>query len=209
MPRPVYRGEYRLWQRVGIVARLVVRGVLPGGWSRVAAFARSLPWRAPRQLPLAIVDWIAGLAMREYAVRHLSVGPASAPAAVARWIRPIERAAAAYVRTGEVQMSLLADRLRLTVRLQGLVDRDFFRRTARPVERLLRRTPASLVLRVEELRESAIPEIERWLARLARYGDRVSVSIAERWRSVLRVDSSVFDLVLEPDGRRADIARRT
>jgi hypothetical protein len=74
---------------------------------------------------------------------------------------------------------------------------------------MLRRTPASLVLRVEELRESAIPEIERWLARLARYGDRVSVSIAERWRSVLRVDSSVFDLVLEPDGRRADIARRT
>jgi radical SAM superfamily enzyme YgiQ (UPF0313 family) len=78
MPRPVYRGEYRLWQRVGIVARLIVRGVLPGGWSRVAAFARSLPWRAPRQLPLAIVDWIAGLAMREYAVRHLGIGQLSA-----------------------------------------------------------------------------------------------------------------------------------
>ena len=200
MPRPVYRGEYRLGQQIGIVARLVVRGVLPGGWSRVEAFARSLPWRAPRQLPLAIVDWIAGLAMREYAVRRLGVGPASAPATVARWTRSIERAAAAYIRTGEVRISLLADPLRLTVRLEGLVDREFFRSTVRPVERFLRRTPASLALRVEELRESAIPEIERWLARLARYGDRVSVSVAERRRSVLQVDSSVFDLVLEPDG---------
>jgi hypothetical protein len=36
-------------------------------------------------------------------------------------------------------------------------------------------------------------------ARLARHGDRVSVLVAERWRTALVVDSSVFDLVLEPE----------
>lgn len=62
---PVYEGEYAPLQRVRIVLRLVVRGIIPGGWSRIREFARSLPWLAPKKLPLAIVDWIAGLA------RHL------------------------------------------------------------------------------------------------------------------------------------------
>ncbi|HET7261357.1 MAG TPA: hypothetical protein VFK60_05945 [Casimicrobiaceae bacterium] len=61
----MYEGEYAPLQPVRIVLRLVVRGIIPGGWSRIREFARSLPWLAPKKLPLAIVDWIAGLA------RHL------------------------------------------------------------------------------------------------------------------------------------------
>ena len=111
----------------------------------------------------------------------------------------MERAASRYVKAGAVGVELAPDRTRLAVHLKGFVDRDFFRRTARPIDRLLRRTPATLALHVEELRESALPEIRRWLARLARHGDRVSVFVAERWRTALAVDSSVFDLVLEPE----------
>ena len=40
------------------------------GPRRIHHFLRSIPWRAPRKLPLAIVDWIAGLAMRDYVQRH-------------------------------------------------------------------------------------------------------------------------------------------
>jgi radical SAM superfamily enzyme YgiQ (UPF0313 family) len=40
---PVYQGEYPLWQRVGIVARLLARGVLPGGPSRLYHFLRTIP----------------------------------------------------------------------------------------------------------------------------------------------------------------------
>jgi hypothetical protein len=64
---------------------------------------------------------------------------------------------------------------------------------------MLRRTPTTLALHVEGLRESALPEIRRWLERLARHGDRVSVFVAERWRAALPIDSSVFDVVLDSD----------
>jgi radical SAM superfamily enzyme YgiQ (UPF0313 family) len=198
MPQPVYRGEYRCKERVGIVARLLVKGVLPGGWSRVRAFARTVPWTAPRKLPVVVVDWIAGLAMRDYVERRFGRRQALAPSAARRWRRVLERVAANDLRAGTVGLELVADPLRLVIRLRGLVDRDFFRRTTRPLLRLLRRTPATLALHVEELRESLAPELERWLARLSRYGDRVSVRLAERWRDAIRIDSSVFDLVLEP-----------
>jgi hypothetical protein len=40
------------------------------------------------------------------------------------------------------------------------------------------------------------PHLERLLLRLRRYGDRVSIVVDERLRQVVRVDSSVFKLVL-------------
>lgn len=199
MPAPVARSEYGLAARIGIVYRLLVRGILRGGWPRIRAFAHSLPWRAPRQLPLVISDWIAGLAMRDYVERRFGLRRTAAPRRLRRWARAVERVAARHVKAGTLGLELAPDRLRLAVHFKGRVDRDFFRRSARPIERMLRRTPATLALHVEELRESALPEARRWLARLARHGDRVSVFVAERWRGALAVDSSVFDLLLEPE----------
>src|SRR5690606_290054 len=70
MPNPVYRGEYGAMERLGIVTRLLVRGILPGGPVRWWHFARSLASASPRQLPLAVLDWIAGLSMRDFVDRH-------------------------------------------------------------------------------------------------------------------------------------------
>jgi radical SAM superfamily enzyme YgiQ (UPF0313 family) len=53
-----------------IVSRLLLRGIAPGGPRRAWHFARSLPLTRPRLLSLAVNDWIAGLAMRDYAERH-------------------------------------------------------------------------------------------------------------------------------------------
>ncbi|MFO1364706.1 MAG: radical SAM protein [Burkholderiales bacterium] len=198
MPRPVQRSEYTVAQRTGIVARLLVRGILAGGWPRIRAFARSLPWLEPGKLPLALSDWIAGLAMRDYVERRFGLRRAAGPRRIRRWTRAVERAAARYVKAGVVGVELAPDRARLALHLKGLVDGEFFRRTARPIDRMLRRTPTTLALRVEGLRESALPEVRRWLERLGRHGDRVSVFVAERWRGALPVDSSVFDVVLEP-----------
>ena len=63
---PVYRGEYPLRERCLILWRLLVKGLVPGGPTRLYHFARSLPWFAPSKLPLAIIDWIAGITMRRY-----------------------------------------------------------------------------------------------------------------------------------------------
>ena len=54
------------------------------------------------------------------------------------------------------------------------------------------------MLRIENLHEQELPHLNRLLARLARYGDRVSIVLDDRVRKLVRVDSSVFHLVLEP-----------
>jgi radical SAM superfamily enzyme YgiQ (UPF0313 family) len=72
---PALRRETFL-EATRIVSRLLVRGIAPGGPRRVWHFARSLPLRRPRLLSLAVNDWIAGLAMRDYAERHLTALPA-------------------------------------------------------------------------------------------------------------------------------------
>ena len=55
-----------------ILARLLVRGIAPGGPARAWHFLRSLPPTRPHLWPLAVNDWIAALAMRDYARRHFS-----------------------------------------------------------------------------------------------------------------------------------------
>jgi len=60
-----------LGQQLGILLRLFVHGLAPGGVSRLLHFARSLPLRRPSLIPVAIGDWVAGLTMRDYVDRHL------------------------------------------------------------------------------------------------------------------------------------------
>ena len=78
---PAYRSGYSAADRFGILARLIFKGILPGGLSRTALFLRTLPIFAPSRLPLVISDWIIGLSMRDYAERNLSVqqSPATTP----------------------------------------------------------------------------------------------------------------------------------
>jgi hypothetical protein len=78
---PAYRSGYSVADRFGILARLIFKGILPGGLSRTALFLRTLPIFAPARLPLVISDWIIGLSMRDYAERNLSVqhSPATTP----------------------------------------------------------------------------------------------------------------------------------
>ena len=55
-----------------IALRLLWRGIAPGGPARAWHFLRSLPLARPRLLPLAVNDWIVGLALRRYAERNLT-----------------------------------------------------------------------------------------------------------------------------------------
>jgi radical SAM superfamily enzyme YgiQ (UPF0313 family) len=87
---PTYRSGYSLAQRVGILWRLAVRGILPGGPARIWYFLRSLPLRTPGSLPLVVSEWIIALSMRDYAQRHLAVDEAQRPPAAraTRSVRP-------------------------------------------------------------------------------------------------------------------------
>jgi hypothetical protein len=204
MGAPVYRGEYTAGERMRILARLFLKGLLPGGPPRVARFLRSLPWFAPAKIPLAVMDWIAGLSMRDYIERHFTP-PRSRDIAVAgRWFASIQRAIRHYVKSGgaSVELKLLAERApRLRLRLTGALDRAFFARCARRLERLLSQSRASVTLVLENIEASQLGSLQRMLRQLARHGDRVFIELAEPLHKIVRIDSSVFNLVLTQRAR--------
>ncbi len=83
MHAPRYRSGYSAAARLGILVRLILKGILPGGPSRVLYFLSTLPLLAPARIPLVISDWIIGLSMRDYAERNLSDSSAARPHAPA------------------------------------------------------------------------------------------------------------------------------
>jgi radical SAM superfamily enzyme YgiQ (UPF0313 family) len=199
MTSPVYRGEYGLKDQLLILWRLAAKGLLPGGPSRLFHFFRTLPLRRPGQLPLVIVDWIAGLAMRDYVERRLAPEREALEAKASRFIAATRAAITRYVRDGRVVLTLSDSAVpHLSLNLRASLDRRFFRRAAAHLERLLDETSSTLTLRIESLREREREHFQRLLKRLARYGDRVSIVIDEQLRTVLAVDSSIFHVVLSP-----------
>ncbi len=70
---PRYHSGYSGAARLGIAMRLIFKGIVPGGASRIFHFIGTLPFLSPARLPLVVSDWIIGLSMRDYAQRHLSV----------------------------------------------------------------------------------------------------------------------------------------
>jgi radical SAM superfamily enzyme YgiQ (UPF0313 family) len=199
MAQPLYRGNYTRREAVTIVWRLLVRGIAPGGPSRIAHFVRSLPLTAPGRIPNVILDWIAALAMRDYVRRHFHADAERHTATADRLGRTLTRALSRYLREGKVALSLERAASRLpsfSLAVKDWPDRRFFAKAARPMERILRCTAATLTLRIEAFREDEGAHLERLLRRLARHGDRVSIVVSESLRDLVHVDSSRFHLVL-------------
>jgi hypothetical protein len=199
MSSPVYRAEYGLREQALIVWRLMVKGILPGGAQRVFQFLRTLPMASPSRLPLVIVDWIAGLAMRDYVERRLTPRREGVEARAGRFIAATRAAIRHYVRDGRVVLTLTRSATpHVSLDLRSSLDRRFFRRAATHLERLLAETSSTLTLRIESLRERERAHFQRFLKRLARHGDRISIVVDERLRGVLPIDSSIFHVVLGP-----------
>lgn len=72
LAEPNYRSGYRLTVRTAIIARLIWKGIIPGGWKRTWLFLTTLPLRHPSKLATVISDWITALSMRDYAERRLA-----------------------------------------------------------------------------------------------------------------------------------------
>ncbi|WP_295435313.1 DUF4070 domain-containing protein [uncultured Thiodictyon sp.] len=192
---PAYSGSFGVRETLVIVWRLLGRGILPGGPRRWAAFARSLPWLAPTNLAWVLSDWITGLAMADFARRRLAVPLESG--AAERCLATVRAAVERYAAAGRAALHVAAGPIpAVSLTLSGVLDRRFFRRTARPLKRLLARTPMTVTLRIEALREAEGRHLERLLRQLRRYGDRVSIVIDERLRQLVQIDTSVFHLVL-------------
>jgi radical SAM superfamily enzyme YgiQ (UPF0313 family) len=188
--------EYGARTSVGILARLLWRGILPGGPARAWHFLRSFPWLTPWQIPATVSDWIVGLSMRDYARRQLRE---TVPDAPLLWNTHLRRLAQALHRcgTGKVLVGPRAgDRgapvLRLS--LQAVPGRRV-RRTARHLREFLNQTPARLTLRFEELNAADLPQLRCLLARLVHFADKVSIETGTL-HGMITLNAWPFELTL-------------
>jgi radical SAM superfamily enzyme YgiQ (UPF0313 family) len=185
LTKPRGQTGYSLGEQLAMAMRLFVRGIRPGGLGRWWHFARTALAATPRQLPLVMSDWISGLSMREYAQKYLL-------AAREAEVRIVERCAARLRNAlgDALDLDLALPNLSLTLR--SAVDASALARASRHLRRLLRKTRASITLQIDTCDAEAL---ERMLKRLSRYGDRVSLSVAETVRDMVHVDWSRFELV--------------
>jgi hypothetical protein len=195
---PVYDGEYPVLQRVGIVGRLLVKGIARGGPGRIAHFLASLPWLSPRKLPLAIVDWICALSMRDYVERHFELLPARTRSRIERRLAELRRVVARHVEAGRVGLGAQAARITVALSFDTTAGVAFFATLARHLDRMLRQPGATLQISVERLRLHETRELERLLSRLARHGDRIFVRLHASLRDRVAIDSSRFNVMLLP-----------
>jgi hypothetical protein len=183
VPAPLERES--LAEAARLVWNLLRRGIARGGPARAWHFASSLPWSRPRLVALAVNDWIAGLAMRDYADRHF--GPARAKASVEASFARLRVALRRWLRRRQVRLALerpAGELAQVLVRVTGRLDRALARRLVRQLGALLGRSHARLVLAVESLRDSERREIERLARSLARHGDRVAIVLGEGLREL-------------------------
>jgi radical SAM superfamily enzyme YgiQ (UPF0313 family) len=197
---PVRQSQYGLTEGLGILSRLMASGILPGGYSRLFHFMRSMPLASPRLLPQAITDWIMGLAMRDYVERRFDGGATPRQAAALRLFESLQSALAVYLRSGKVSVALKDEPAagpNLFVSLRGSLDRGFFLRAGRHLEKLLQRTPSTVTFCIEMEQGTEVSHLNRLLRRLTPYGDRIFIHVDARLRELVRIDSSVFHLMLE------------
>jgi len=198
MRDPVYTGSYSVRDSVGIVWRLLAKGILPGGLKRWWHFLRTLPLRHPRHLPMVVGDWITSLSMADYVARNFDTAPEDA-SRVEHGAASVRAALARYLEAGKLACTLRPGPIPdLSLSLSHLLDAGFYSNAAKPLERLLRTTRANITLNIESFHEAQCQHLDALLKRLACYGDRVSIVLDERLRTLLPIDSSVFNLVLRP-----------
>jgi radical SAM superfamily enzyme YgiQ (UPF0313 family) len=196
---PNYQGGYSLRQSAGIVARLLVRGILPGGIGRLYHFLRSLSLTRPALFPLAVSDWIVGLSMRSFAHEHLWA-PLSESMADTRLLDQVQHAIGRYLRQGEMWINRKAASATptLTIHLGDSMSKTFFRKAAPQLRRLMDQSRTRLTLAVDGMPTQYLSQFERLLSRLASHGDRIFVVLGDGLRERLSIDLSAFNLVMDP-----------
>jgi hypothetical protein len=120
---------------------------------------------------------------------------------VRRHTEAIQRALQRYLHQGSLRVSFSESPTgpaTLSLAITGRLGRDFFARAARQIEGVLSDTRASVTLRIEGFHAPEREALHRLLERLRRYGDRVRVAADERSRRIIAVDSSIFNVSMEP-----------
>lgn len=202
LKNPIYRSRFGLMDNLRSMGKFIRYGLLPGGVSRLYHFSRTFPWMSPRLMPMAVQDWIIGLAMRDYVDRNFIEQFEEAEQLADNHLKMIETAVQRYLHGGQLEISFYQVKnaaANLSISIKGLLDRDFYVRVAPHLERVLENTTSSITLYIEEFHETQLQYLHNLLKRLSRHGDRINIALHENVRHMINIDSSVFNLVLEPE----------
>ncbi|MGZ5474624.1 MAG: radical SAM protein [Thermoanaerobaculia bacterium] len=182
-----------------IVWNLLMRGIRPGGPKTWWHFTKTLGLATPRQVPAVISEWISGLSMRAYAMRFVAADRDAEAARAGHYVERLRRKLREHIHTGAIELVLENVRHSLpnvSVTLRELTEPRALKAAVRDLRRLLRKTHATISLRIEEIEHCELRHVQRFLDRLTRHGDRISVSVSGRLRELLPVDWSRFQLVI-------------
>lgn len=194
MSTPNYQGEYTLREQTGIVAKLFVKGILKGGVRRLRYFWQTLPLRTPSRIPIVIVDWIAGLAMRDYIERHFQVRYERRSPVLAHF-EALRTALAAQVERGLVRLSVFSADMRphgISLYFAEAAGRGHADEIARHLKRFLRRSRETVTLSFEEITAERLADIQSMLRQLERYRHQIVIALSDRTAALPLLHSVPF-----------------
>jgi len=197
---PIFRSTYGVAEQARALVRFIMNGIVPGGLPRAYQFLRTFPFTNPGMIPLVIQDWTIGISMRNYVDRHFARVTDEEASLARNHLATFELSFGRYLDRGVLEVSL--DRVRnaahnLSISIKGMLDVDFFDRVGTHLESVLKDTPSSVTLKIEDIHDGERQHLLRLFDRLSRYGDRIYIAVNEKLRDKVQIDSSVFNLVLE------------
>jgi radical SAM superfamily enzyme YgiQ (UPF0313 family) len=197
---PLFRSTYGIAEQARALGRFIMNGIAPGGLPRAYQFLRTFPFTNPGMIPLVIQDWTIGISMRNYVDRHFARVTDEQASLAKNHLATFELSFGRYLDRGVLEVSL--ERVRnaahnLSISIKGMLDVDFFDSVGTHLESVLRDTPSSVTLKIEEIHDTERQHLHRLFDRLSRHGDRIYIAVNEKLRDKVQIDSSVFNLVLE------------
>jgi len=196
------RGDERSFREgLRAVGKLVSHVLRDGGVSGLYHVMRSFPLFKPKLVPRIFGDWVHELSTRDYIERHF-VGESTRDLRASHaHLSRIRKAFGRYLQRGRLRVTLDQDGgtpSELSFCINGHLDRAFFQQAARQLERMLRDTKSSLLLEIEGFDASELHLLKGMLNRLVRYRDRIRIAADDASQRIIKIDSSVFTLVLKP-----------
>lgn len=195
---PAVVPEYKLAYALTLLVKILARGILAGGPRRIFHFLRSLPFARARLLPWAVGDWVVALATRDFLSRHFALSLEEEKVKRKRLAEELRRSLSRYVAQGIVRISHWKDKgdsVNLAISIMGPLDGHGLRQVARQVERLLKNSRSLVELHISYHPSGDLAAMKKFLAQLAKHGDRILIRMDEAASRLIPVDSSVFNLV--------------
>jgi len=185
-----------------LILRFFFRTLLGGGLNRVIHFFRTLPFTKPKLIQMVVSDWVVGLSMRDYMDRHFVQEYREDTKRVMRHVERMKTVFRHRRHKGALGVSSherANAAAAVWISMKGRLEPASFKSTAALVEQLMRNTRSSVTFQIAEFQREQLDHLSRLLKRLSRYGDRIHIRMDDSSRKVIRIDSSVFNLPLQPE----------